>query len=132
MRKELKYVKGEIEKYKEEIINVYEVQIKEIVKKNNEELQKKDDSLKAHLNKVSLKQKERLKWKDDEWKKRQEDKDKMWKEKEEEWNRRKKEYEVKLTLVDLAFKDYDMKIKWVKGGMELIDLMPEDEEKEES
>ena len=77
LRKELKYVKGEIEKYKEEIINVYEVQIKEIVKKNNEELQKKDDSLKAHLNEVSLKQKERLKRKDDEWKKRQEDKDKM-------------------------------------------------------
>ena len=53
--------------------------------------------------------------------------DKRNEEKEVEWLKRKKEYDDKMALIDLALKDYDIRLEWVEGGARVYDLTCEDD-----
>ena len=122
----IKALKDEMKEMQEH----HQMQIKKLTKSNVTALNEKEQSIKEHLQEVSTKQREQLKRKDDECKKRQIETDIKWKEKEVEWIKQSMEYEQKIALIETALEDYDIQIKWTKGGFLVMDLMYDKEEEE--
>ena len=91
-------------------------------------LNEKEKSTKEHLQEVSTKQRERLKCKDEECKKRQIETNTKQKDKEVEQIKRSMEYKEKLALIETVLEDYNIQIKWTKGGLLLTDLLYDGEE----
>ena len=113
----------------EEINNKLKATINKLSVENNDLWEKinlkdkdvaaKDNYLQEKLREVSDKQKERLVHKDKKWHKHQE-------EIEEEMRKRCEIWEDKILLIEVALKDYDLKLRWMEDGLYLSELLDEE------